>query len=170
MFCLVIWFTLANKMEEDKYMSCLTGALVYIYNLAWTSASAHLLWKEHIWGSYWSHGTDLHQMTEVSPWVFSLPAESWVIKINACIFWGYCYTALLQQNNHLIHHPGFNRWASGKEPACQCRRNERLKFDPWDGKIPWRRAWQPTPESHGQRSLTGDSPQDYKKLDMTEAT
>jgi len=30
--------------------------------------------------------------------------------------------------------------------------------DPWLGKIPWRRAWQPTPvfspgESHGQRSL-----------------
>ena len=25
---------------------------------------------------------------------------------------------------------------SGKEPACQCRRHKRLKFDPWDGKIP----------------------------------
>ena len=34
----------------------------------------------------------------------------------------------------------------------------RLMFDPWVRKIPWRRAWQPTPlflprESHGQRSL-----------------
>ena len=33
----------------------------------------------------------------------------------------------------------------------------------WVGKIPWRRAWQPTPvflpgESHGQRSLVGYSP------------
>ena len=33
-------------------------------------------------------------------------------------------------------------------------------FDPWVGKIPWRRDWQPTPvflpeESHGQRSLVG---------------
>ena len=32
------------------------------------------------------------------------------------------------------------------------------EFSPWNGKIPWRRAWQPTPiflprESHGQRSL-----------------
>ena len=30
------------------------------------------------------------------------------------------------------------------------------RFDPWVGKIPWRRKWQPTPvflpgESHGQR-------------------
>ena len=37
--------------------------------------------------------------------------------------------------------------ASGKEPACQCRRRKRRRFDPWLGKIPWRRAWQPTPYS-----------------------
>ena len=48
-------------------------------------------------------------------------------------------------------------------------------FDPWGGKIPWRRAWQPTPvflpgEFHGQRSLMGYGPQDCKKLYMTEAT
>ena len=45
-----------------------------------------------------------------------------------------------------------------KKPACQCRRRKRCGFDPWVGKIPWRRAWQPTPvflpgESHGQKSL-----------------
>ena len=39
--------------------------------------------------------------------------------------------------------------------CLQCRRTE---FDPWIGKIPWRREWQPTPvfppeEFHGQRSL-----------------
>ena len=34
---------------------------------------------------------------------------------------------------------------SGKEPACQCRRCKRLKFDSLVGKMPWRRAWQPTP-------------------------
>ena len=40
---------------------------------------------------------------------------------------------------------GFPGGASGKESTCQCRRPERLGFDPWVGKIPWRRAWQPTP-------------------------
>ena len=30
---------------------------------------------------------------------------------------------------------------SGKEPASQCRRHKRHRFDPWVGKIPWRRAW-----------------------------
>ena len=41
-------------------------------------------------------------------------------------------------------------------------RDRRDRFDPWVGKIPWRRAWQPTPgflpgESHGQRSLASYS-------------
>ena len=35
--------------------------------------------------------------------------------------------------------------ASGKEPACQSRRHNRFRFDPWLGKIPRRRKWQPTP-------------------------
>ena len=36
--------------------------------------------------------------------------------------------------------------------------DKRRRFDPWVGKIPWRKAWQPSPVflpggSHGQRSL-----------------
>ena len=38
-----------------------------------------------------------------------------------------------------------NNKNSGKEPACQRRRHKRCGFDPWVGKIPCRRAWQPTP-------------------------
>ena len=46
-------------------------------------------------------------------------------------------------------------------------------FDPWVGKIPWRKEWQPTPvflpgESHGQRSLAGYSPWGHEEMDMTE--
>ena len=37
---------------------------------------------------------------------------------------------------------GFSGGAGSKEPACQCGRHWR--FDPWVGKIPWRRAWQLT--------------------------
>ena len=65
--------------------------------------------------------------------------------------------------------------AYGKESVCQCRRYKRRGFDPWVRKIPWRRAWQPTPvffpgEPHGQRSLAGYSPWDRKTSDTTEAT
>ena len=46
-------------------------------------------------------------------------------------------------------------------------------FNPWVGKIPWRRKWQATPvflteESHGQRGWVGYSPWGHKELDMTE--
>ena len=39
---------------------------------------------------------------------------------------------------------GFLCGTSGKESVCQCRRSKRPGFDPWVGKIPWRRARQPT--------------------------
>ena len=48
-------------------------------------------------------------------------------------------------------------------------------FDPWVGKIPWRRAWQHTLEfllweSNGQRSLVSSGPHDHEESDVTEAT
>ena len=57
---------------------------------------------------------------------------------------------------------GFPGRASGQKPTCQCRILKRREFNPWVGKISWRRAWQPTlvflpRESHGQRSLAGYS-------------
>ena len=62
---------------------------------------------------------------------------------------------------------------SAKESTCSCRRYKRHGFDPWVGKIPWRREWQSTPiflpgKFHGQRSLMGCSPWSWKELDMTE--
>ena len=50
---------------------------------------------------------------------------------------------------------------------------DRHWFDLWVGKIPWSRAWQPTPvflpgESHGQRSLVGYSPWGCRELDAAE--
>jgi len=46
-------------------------------------------------------------------------------------------------------------------------------WETWVGKIPWRRAWLPTPvflpgKSHGQRSLAGYSPWGRKELDTVE--
>ena len=48
-------------------------------------------------------------------------------------------------------------------------------FNPWFGKIPWMREWQPTPvfwlgKSHGQRNLLDYSPWGHKPSDMTEET
>ena len=62
-----------------------------------------------------------------------------------------------------IVYMGFPGGTSGKEFTHQCRRHKRHRFDPWVGKMRWRRAWQPAPvflpgESHGQRSLVVYSP------------
>ena len=63
----------------------------------------------------------------------------------------------------------------GKEHARQYRRHKRHPLDPWVGRVPWRRAWQPTPvvspgKFHGQRSLVSYSPQGHKESDMGEVT
>ena len=53
-----------------------------------------------------------------------------------------------------------------------CLQCGRPGFDPWVGKVPWSRKWQPTPvflswKSHGQRSLVDYSPLGCKELDTT---
>ena len=55
---------------------------------------------------------------------------------------------------------GIPWWLHQFRDCLQCR---RPRFDPWVGKIPWRREWQSNPvflpgKSHGQRSLADYSP------------
>ena len=62
------------------------------------------------------------------------------------------------------------RWGKKKIASCHFR---RCGFSSWVGKIPWRRAWQPTPgflpgESHGQRSLAGCGPGGLRESGTTE--
>ena len=64
---------------------------------------------------------------------------------------------------------GLPGWLSGKE-CLQCR---RCGFNPWVGKIPWSKKWQPTPvflpeKSQGQGGLVGYSPKGGKEWDTTE--
>ena len=56
------------------------------------------------------------------------------------------------------------RWHYGKGPICQCRSQERLQFNPWLGKIPWKEgmtthsslAWSiPWTEEPGRLQLMG---------------
>ena len=63
----------------------------------------------------------------------------------------------------------FHGSSVGKKICWQCR---RPRFNPWVGKILWRRKWQPTPvflsgKSHGQRRLVGLQSMGSQKLDTT---
>ena len=61
-------------------------------------------------------------------------------------------------------------WLRRQRICLQCG---RPRFDPWAGKIPWRRERQPTPvflpgEFHGERNLAGYSPWGRRELDKTD--
>ena len=88
------------------------------------------------------HGSQ--DRTQLSDWHFHTfafaPSFSGVSLGFSGLFWGF---------------PGGS--GNGKESTCQCR---RCRFNPWVGKITWRRAWQLTPvflpgKSHRQRCLMG---------------
>ena len=79
-----------------------------------------------------------------------------ILGANIILLIGSMYSAVAQTEGTR----SISWWLRGKEPACQCR---RCGFDPWIGKIPWRKAWQPTPvflpwKFLGQRSLVGYRP------------
>ena len=66
---------------------------------------------------------------------------------------------------------GFPGGASGKDPACQYRRQKRHEFHLWVRKIPRRKKWQPTPvflpgTSHGQRRLVHYSSWGHKRIGL----
>ena len=68
---------------------------------------------------------------------------------------------------------GFLSGASGEEPACQCRRHKRRRFDPWVGKIPWKRngysfQYSCLENSMDRGDLAGYSPWGQKESDTTE--
>ena len=81
----------------------------------------------------------------------------------ACMWLWRDNTNYVSCDASIAEHFGCPRWLSGKRIHLQCRRYRRHGFSPWVGKIPWRRAWQPTPvflpgEFLGQRRPVGYSP------------
>ena len=63
-----------------------------------------------------------------------------------------------------IFSSGLPWWLSDKESNCQCRKH---RFDPWVGKIHWRRKCTPVfmpGKSLGQRSSAVYSPWDHRRV------
>ena len=82
-----------------------------------------------------------------------------------------CYLMMGRKNSGLSSLLGFPGGSNTKKKICL--QYERPGFDPWFGKIPCRRKWQPTSaflpgKSLGQRSLVGYSPWGHKESDTTE--
>ena len=117
----------------------------------------------HDWATSLSLFTFMHWRRKWQPIPVFLPGESQGQgSLVGCRLWGCTESdtteATLQQQNWL-------------RIFLQCR---IPVFNPWVGKIPLRRKWQPTPvffpgKFHGERSLAPDYiPWGHKELDITE--
>ena len=96
---------------------------------------------------------------------FLLSLPWWILSLSHSFTHFYVWLS-----NTYLHSTKAESKLVASSGCLQCGRPE---FDPWVGKIPWRRKWQLTPgflpgESHGQRSLVGYSPRSHKESDTTE--
>ena len=100
--------------------------------------------------------------------VFPAPQFKNISSSVLSLLYGPTLTSICDYwKNHTFDFPG------GSDGKSICLQSGRPRFNPWVGKIPWRRKWQPTPvllpgKSHGQRNLAGCSPWGRKESDMTE--
>ena len=99
------------------------------------------------------------------------------------IFWAHSCISSIYKSTKILHGDDCSLWLAvtlckkyfpvGSEVKSVCLQCGRPGFDPWVGKIPWRRKWQSTSvflpgESHGRRSLVGYSPRGRKESGTTE--
>ena len=90
-----------------------------------------------------------------------------------CVVHGFAESDMTERLS-LYRQKGFPGGTNGKESVCQFRRCKRHGFNPWIGKIPWSRKWQPTQYSCLENSMgrgtwwATHSPWSCKESDMTE--
>ena len=101
--------------------------------------------------SFSFHCWVVFQCRNIPQFIHWLVVVTWVVST----FWLkslICFLSSYFGPNTLLSGTG------SKEPTCNAGEINRSRFDPWVGKIAWRRAWWPTAvilpgESHGQRRL-----------------
>ncbi|XP_055274995.1 protein-cysteine N-palmitoyltransferase HHAT isoform X4 [Moschus berezovskii] len=118
------------QMQQQEQSSPKTSLCILVLGLGrllfyWWLAElmVHLMYMHAIYSS-------ASLLRAVSSWALGYPTDK---PISPIIIAG------------LHRFPAHRGSASGKDPTCHPRRCKRRGFHPWVGKIPWRRAWQPTP-------------------------
>ena len=141
-----------------------------IYTGAWW-ATVHGVTKSWTWLSDWTELSVLNEM-EIQK------RED----VCICMADSFCCTPEANTSTRRVRHNLVSEQqqqtltkSSLVAQMVKCLQYGRPRFDPWVGRISWRRKWQPTPvflprESQGRRSLVGYSPWDRTESDTTEVT
>ena len=84
----------------------------------------------------------------------------WEVNLLFIVFPSYSEIDSINFYHTLVHYGASQVALVVKNPPANAGDIRDLGSISWAGKIPWRRAWQPTPvflsgESHGQRRLAG---------------
>ena len=145
-------FSVANEVEVDIFLelSCFFYDPMDVGNLI-SGSSAFLKSRLNIW-KFSVHVLLKSRLENFEQYFASM--------------WDECICAVVWT---FVGFPG------GSEVKSVCLQCGRPGFDPWVGKIPWRKKWQPTPvvlpgESQGQRSLLGCHLWGRTELDTTDVT
>ena len=121
------------------------------------------------WGCKESDTTERLQLVISSNYVYNiLKGKIYIEPLTFNLLQPLCIITLF--DIPLVSVLSFPCGSDCKESACDVG---DLGFNPWVGKIPWRRKWQRTPvflprKFHGWRSLVGYSPRGHKESDTTE--
>ena len=92
----------------------------------------------------WHHRLDGHEFEDTRELMMDREARRAAIHgVTKSRTWLSDWTELVEFLILVSTFLGFPGGARGKEPACHCRRHKRCGSDPWGGKIPMRRGWQP---------------------------
>ena len=144
------------RTNEKKTQTCLQRMVVNILEL-WSECKP-IDWTR-VKASHWHIPWDKNNFA-----ITTTLSSNLSLKIDLQI----TYSERLPVKSYLS--VGSDSYLSWNQSIClQCR---RPGFDPWVGKIPWRRQQQPTPvflpgKFHGRQSLVGYCPWGRKESDTT---
>jgi len=96
-------------------------------------------------------------------------------RVGHNFFWDWISEDVIKMKllGQFLKQYGLHSWRLVVRTHLPMQETSEIGFYPWVKKIPWRRAWQPTPaflpeECHGKRSLV--CPWDCKEWNTTEVT
>ena len=90
----------------------------------------------------------------------ALEPDIWLVLGSTILVVYVSVSFLLCKTERWVPPPKALIWTSPVAQMVVSQQCRRPRFNPWVGKIPWRRKWQPTPvflsgKSHGLKSLVG---------------